>query len=45
MTLQALGGVDLPCGQYSVRGQPPSTGGQTHTHSDILDQTAFPKFD
>jgi hypothetical protein len=27
MTLQVLGGVNLPCGWYRVRGQPPSTGG------------------
>ena len=32
MTLQALGGVNLPCGWYRIRGQPPSTGGQVHTH-------------
>jgi hypothetical protein len=31
MTLQALGGVNLPCGWYHVRGQLPSTGGQEHT--------------
>jgi hypothetical protein len=33
MTLQALGGVNLPCGWYRVRGQLPSTGGQEHTHT------------
>ena len=32
MMLQALGGVNLPCGWYHVRGQLPSTGGQDHTH-------------
>ncbi len=31
MTSQALGGVNLPCSWYRVRGQPPSTGGQVHT--------------
>jgi hypothetical protein len=31
MTLQALGGVNLPCSWYRVRGQLPSTGGQEHT--------------
>jgi hypothetical protein len=37
-TLQALGGVNSPCGWYRVRGQLPSTGGQehTHTHTHIL---------
>jgi hypothetical protein len=34
MTLQALGGVNLPCGWYRVRGQPPTTGGQVHTHQN-----------
>ncbi len=33
MTLQALGGVNSPCGWYRVRGQPPSTGGRDHTHT------------
>jgi hypothetical protein len=33
MTLQALGGVNLPCGWYRVRGQLPSTGGREHTHT------------
>jgi hypothetical protein len=32
MTLQALGGVNLPCGWYHVRGQLPSTGGREHIH-------------
>jgi hypothetical protein len=32
-TLQALGGVNLPCGWYRVRGQLPSTGGREHTHN------------
>ncbi len=27
------GGVNLPCGWYCVRGQPPSTRGQDHTHT------------
>jgi hypothetical protein len=31
MTLQALGGVNLPCGWYHIRGQSPSTGGRDHT--------------
>jgi hypothetical protein len=31
MMLQALGGVNLPCGWYRVRGQLPFTGGQEHT--------------
>jgi hypothetical protein len=33
MTLQALGGVNSPCGWYRVRGQLPSTGGWEHTHT------------
>ena len=33
MTLQALGGVNLPYGWYRVRGQLPSTGGREHTHT------------
>jgi hypothetical protein len=33
MTSQALGGVNSPCGWYRVRGQPPTTGGQVHTHT------------
>ncbi len=35
MTLQALGGVNLPCGWYPIRGQLSSTGGQEHTHTHI----------
>ncbi len=35
MTLQALGGVNSPCDWYRVRGQPPSTGGQEHTHTHM----------
>jgi hypothetical protein len=35
MTLQALGGVNLPCGWYRVRGQLPSTRGGEHTHSYV----------
>jgi hypothetical protein len=31
--LQAFGGVNLSCGWYHIRGQPPSTGGQVHTHT------------
>ncbi len=31
MMLQVLGGVNLPCGWYCIRGQLPSTGGQDHT--------------
>jgi hypothetical protein len=31
----ALGGVNSPCGWYRVRGQPPSTGGQVHTHTSL----------
>ncbi len=46
MMLQALGGVNLPCGWYRVRGQLPSTGGQehthTHTHTHILAQWRCP---
>jgi hypothetical protein len=39
MTLQAVGGVNLPCGWYRVRGQLPSTGRQehTHTHTPLID--------
>ncbi len=37
MTLQALGGVNSPCGWYRVRGQLPSTGGQEHTHTLSFD--------
>jgi hypothetical protein len=33
MMLQALGGVNLPCGWYRVRGQLPSTRGREHTHT------------
>jgi hypothetical protein len=33
MTLQVLGGVNLPCGWYPIRGQLPSTGGREHTHT------------
>ena len=33
MTLQALGGVNSPCGWFFVRGHLPSTGGQEHTHT------------
>ncbi len=33
MTLQALGGVNSPCGWYRVRGQLPSTRGREHTHT------------
>ncbi len=36
MTLQALGGVNSPCGWYCVRGQLPSTRGQEHTHTDSI---------
>ncbi len=31
MMLQALGGVNSPCGWYRLRGQLPSTGGREHT--------------
>ncbi len=37
MTLEALGGVNSPCSWYRVKGQPPSDGGQVHTHT----QTQF----
>ncbi len=45
MTLQALGGVNSPCGWYRVRGQLPSTGGQehTHTHRPILGRLLYPR--
>jgi hypothetical protein len=33
MMLQALGGVNLPCGWYHVKGQLPSNGGREHTHT------------
>ncbi len=33
MTLQALGGVNLPCDWYRVRGQPLTTGGQEQTNN------------
>ncbi len=36
MMLQALVGVNSPCGWYRVRGQLPSTGGREHTHTHIL---------
>ncbi len=32
ITLQALGGVNSPCGWYHVRGQPLTTGGQEQTN-------------
>ncbi len=36
MTLQALGGVNLPCGWYRIRWQLPSTGGREHRHTLLL---------
>ncbi len=39
MMSQVLGGVNLPSSWYCVRGQPPSTGGQDHTHT--LTKTIF----
>ncbi len=41
MTLQVLGGVNLPCSWYRVRGQLPSTGGQEHTHTHALVNTTY----
>ncbi len=32
--IAGIGGVNLPCGWYRIRGQLPSTGGWQHTHSD-----------
>ena len=51
MTSQALGGVNLPCSWYRVRGQPPSTGGQVHTlthmcpHNSGTERMGFSKQD
>ncbi len=39
--VQALGGVNSPCGWYRVRGQLPSTGGREHTHTHLLTLIAF----
>ncbi len=40
-TLQALGGVNLPCGWYCVRGQPPLLEVEfTHTHTYYRDMWA-----
>ncbi len=36
MTLQALGGLNLPCGWYRIRGQLPSTRGREDTHTHTL---------
>jgi hypothetical protein len=36
MMLQALGGVNSPCGWYRVRWQLPSTGGREHTHTSSI---------